>query len=147
MTTRTTIVINDSNIEVVDVGTTIVFGGASTDNTSTIMRTAGAGGINGHRAVAIDVNGLLMHADPTVAESFIGISKNAAVTGDLVAVAVRDSITEPAWAWTPGRPVFFTAGGLLTQTPPTSVCVATVGTALTPTSILIVRLTPIFIGA
>ena len=112
-----------------------------------ISIAAAAGGVSGHRAVSVLSDGTLAHADPNDADHCIGISKNAAVEGDPVSVANRDTISEPTWTWTPGLPVFFIADGVLTQAVPSSVCVAPIGVALTPTSILITRLVPVFIGA
>lgn len=112
-----------------------------------ISIAAAAGGVAGHRAVSVLLDGTLAHADPADADHCIGISRNAASEGDQVSVANRDTLSEPTWTWTPGLPVFFVADGVLTQAIPTSVCVAPIGLALTPTSILITRITPVFIGA
>lgn len=108
---------------------------------------AGSGGVSGHRAVMVLADGTLAHADPALAEAYLGISKNSAIPGDLVSVATRDTIAEPSWTWMPGQPVFFIAGGMLTQSPPNVVCVPCIGTAITPTSILLARTNPVFIGA
>lgn len=108
---------------------------------------AGASGVSGHRGVMVAADGTLAHADPAHADSYVGISTNAAVAGDPVTVATKDTVSEPTWTWTPGLPVFFIADGLLTQTPPTTVCVPPIGTAITPTTILLARINPVFIGA
>lgn len=102
--------------------------------------------ISGHRAVMATPLGA-EHADPANAGAVIGISKHAAAAGDLVGIATQGTLTEPTWAWTPGATVFFVADGLLTQTVPTAVSVMPIGTALTPTSILINPLHAVFLGA
>ena len=108
---------------------------------------AGVGGVGGHRAVMLAPDGTVVHADPANADSYIGISKSAAAGGDQVAIATRDTISEPTWAWQPGMPLFFLTNGTLTQAPPTSTCVPHVGVAITPTTVLLSKLHPIFIGA
>ena len=100
--------------------------------------------ISGHRAVMATPLGA-EHADPANASAVIGISKHAAVAGDLVGIATQNALNEPTWAWTPGAPVFFVADGLLTQAVPTTVAVMPIGTALTPTSILINPLHAVFL--
>lgn len=102
--------------------------------------------ISGHRAVMVTPLGI-EHADPANAGAVIGVSKHAASGGDLVRVATQGSLAEPSWSWTPGATVFFVADGLLTQTVPTAVSVMPIGTALTPTSILINPLHAVFLGA
>lgn len=108
------------------------------------LRLPASTNISGHRAVMATPLGA-EHADPANAGAVIGISKHAAVAGDLVGIAAQGALTEPTWAWTPGAPVFFVADGLLTQTVPTTVAVMPIGTALTPTSILINPLHAVFL--
>lgn len=107
---------------------------------------AGPAGVSGHRAVMVAADGTLAHANPALADSYVGISMNAAVTSDLVTVATKDTVSEPTWTWTPGLPVFFIADGLLTQAPPTAVCVPVIGTAISPTTLLLGRTNPVFLG-
>lgn len=101
-------------------------------------------GISGHRAVMATPDGAV-HADPAKAWAAIGISRHAAVAGELVGIATQGALNEPTWAWTPGDTVFFIADGLLTQTVPAAVSVMPIGTALTPTSILINPLHAVFL--
>lgn len=108
---------------------------------------AGASGILGNRAVMLASNGTLNHVDPAFADAFVGISKNSAVAGDLVSVATRDTVSEPTWTWTPGLPVFAGDDGVLTQTPPVTVCVAHIGVAINPTTLLLSKTQPVFLGA
>lgn len=108
---------------------------------------AGPSGISGHRAVMLAADGTLNHTDPAYADSFVGISKNAAAAGDLVSVATRDTVSEPTWTWIPGSPVFAGVDGTLTQVPPATVCVAHIGVAITPTTLLLSKTQPVFIGA
>lgn len=108
---------------------------------------AGVDGVLAHHAVMLAPDGTLSHMDPALADSFVGVSKNAAVAGDPVVVATRDTVSEPTWTWSPGLPVFAGVGGALTQTPPTTVCVAHIGVAITPTTLLLSKTQPVFIGA
>ncbi|MDD2711285.1 MAG: hypothetical protein PHU77_00055 [Simplicispira sp.] len=108
------------------------------------LRLVARTNISGHRAVMATPLGA-EHADPANAGAVIGVSKHAAVAGDLVGIATLSTLTEPTWTWTPGATVFFVADGLLTQTVPTAVSVMPIGTALTPTSLLINPLHAVFI--
>ena len=101
--------------------------------------------ISGHRAVMATPLGA-EHAAPAQAHAVVGVSTHAAVAGDSVRIACDGALTEPSWAWTPGATVFFVADGLLTQAVPTAVSVMPIGTALTPTTILINPLHAVFLG-
>jgi hypothetical protein len=108
---------------------------------------AGPVGVSGHRAIMVAEDGSATHADPAHATSFIGISKHAAAAEQPVDVAMRDTLTESSWAWVPGQPVYFVADGVLTQTIPVDIAVTPIGVAVSATSILISRDSPVFLGA
>lgn len=107
---------------------------------------AGQDGISGHRAVMVTADGDVGHADPAFARAYVGISKHAAVAGAPVAIALRDTLTEPSWSWVPGKTLYFAAGGVLTQTVPTDTAVTPVGLAISATTILISRDNPVFLS-
>lgn len=108
---------------------------------------AGADGVSGHRALVTNPDGTVAHATLALADSYVGVSQGATAPGDAVSVAHQGQITEPTWVWTPGLPVFFGDGGVLTQSPPTTICVAHIGVAILPTTILLSKTQPVFIGA
>lgn len=108
---------------------------------------AGPAGVSGHRAVMVSADGTATHADPADARAYIGISTHAAVAGAPVTIAIRDTLNEASWSWVPGKTIYFTADGMLTQTVPTTAAVTPIGVALSTTSILISRDNPVFLGA
>ena len=109
--------------------------------------TAGPAGVSGHRAVMVATDGTAVHADPADARSYIGISTHAAAPGAPVTVALRDTLTEASWTWVPGKTIYFTTDGLLTQTVPVATAVTPIGVAISATSVLISRDNPVFLGA
>ena len=68
-------------------------------------------GIAGSIAYASNAN--LSHAGKV-----IGISVNAATTGQLVDIHESGEITDSSWTWTIDQPVYLGTNGLMTQTPP-----------------------------
>ncbi|MBL8895093.1 MAG: DUF2190 family protein [Rhizobiales bacterium] len=90
--------------------------GPASDTTMTLP--AGAA-VSGHRVIAWE-NGEARHADPTVltdSRRVIGVSLNAALTGDPVTVRQSGLVVDTSLALTPGWPVYLGANGALTQTP------------------------------
>ena len=54
-----------------------------------------------------------------LAKSYVaGVTNNAANTGDSMTVVTKGPMSDSNWSWTPGLPLFVTATGTLTQTPP-----------------------------
>lgn len=102
--------------------------------------------LSGHRAIAVLPNGTAGYAEPDEAGAYIGVSTHAALEGAPVTVALRDTITESSWSWQPGQPVYFAPSGVLTQTVPTTVALTRIGVAISPTTLLLQRETPIFFG-
>jgi hypothetical protein len=104
---------------------------------STITRTAGEA-IGGHRAVSVDTGGGALYANPSVADLRVpaGVSNGAAASGQAVTVQTGGVMVEGSWAWVPG-PIYLAAGGLLTQSTPTSGAIVIVGHATGPTSMRI----------
>lgn len=68
----------------------------------------------------------------------MGVTLNAATTGNPVRISRLHMFTESAWSWAPGRIYCTTTGGALTQAVPASPsAVVEVGRALTPTTVLV----------
>lgn len=109
-------------------------GGASVE---TLKNASGA--VGGLRAVyAVDLN-TVAHASASVllqAQTVIGVSKGAAVSGDPVQVVQLGEIVDPSWSWSDG-PVYLGENGLLTQTPPASGQHLQIGVATAPTNLYV----------
>lgn len=116
-----------------------------------IRLTAGAA-LGGHRIVIIDQDSRAQYAssmDVSHALKIIGLTRGAAVEGDMVAVQRAGRITESSWNWAPGQPVFLGDNGLLTQVPPslpTSLFSLIVGFPIAPTSLFLSLREPILLG-
>lgn len=83
------------------------------------------------------VNGVAHPADPTNTTdmtSQLAITTQAALAGQNVVCATQLSLTESAWAWTPGR-VYLGAPGALTQTPGATGAILEVGRAVSATTV------------
>lgn len=77
--------------------------------------------VSGHKAVVLTSAGIL-HADPTLSahnNAVVGISLNAAVSGDPVKYRSFGEIEHSGWTFSPGSDIFIGAAGALTQTVPT----------------------------
>lgn len=88
---------------------------------SLIERVAGID-ISGHRFVSLDEQGRAVYASNTNladATRLVGLTTNAAVEGDVVALQIYDDITEPSWNWELNKPLYLGADGHLTQVQPT----------------------------
>lgn len=48
----------------------------------------------------------------------IGVSEHAAADGGLVAVRHYGELSDPAWSWTPGQPIYLGSNGVMIQTVP-----------------------------
>jgi len=101
--------------------------------------------LSGHRAIQVQTDGTAIYAEPESAWAYVGISTHSAEAGAQVTVALRDTITELTWSWVPGKPVYYGPSGILTQTVPDAVALTCIGLAITPTSLLIQRDTPVFL--
>lgn len=112
-----------------------------------VVLQAGQNPVSGHRAIMVLPDGTAAHAEPAEAGAFFGISAHAALPGEPITVAMRDTITESSWAWVPGQPIYFVANGVLTQAVPTETAVTPIGVAISATTVLISRDAPVFLGA
>lgn len=95
--------------------------------------------LGGHRVVRADRPGAVALADASVldhAGRLVGLTLAAAEAGRPINVRAGGPVEEPSWRLTPG-PVFLGAEGALTQVAPTQGFICQVGTALTPTRMLV----------
>lgn len=108
----------------------------------TVTATAN-GALSGHRAVGVS-GGQASYADATTQPNVTGITQGAASNGASVVVQTTGELVEPSWNWSNG-PVYLASNGLLTQAPPSSGALVEVGTALSPTKLLIRIQSPIYL--
>ncbi|WP_416406541.1 DUF2190 family protein [Paracidovorax citrulli] len=69
--------------------------------------------------------------------SLLGVTLTAADAGQPIDVQRSGAITDSAWSWTPGQRVYLGLGGALTGTPPAAGFDVLIGTALSPTRLLL----------
>lgn len=94
-------------------------GGASNEQVAYVAAET----LSGHVAVALDDDGELIKADNTETSHMgrvIGVTTQAISIGATGYVQTYGSLTEPTWTWTMGSPVYLSAVGALTQTPPST---------------------------
>lgn len=98
-----------------------------------------ANDISGHKAIAVKNDGLAYYADAnTITTSgVLGISTNAALAGDIVRVQCSGALTHSGWSFVPGKPVFVSSNGSLTQNVSGSAYVSIIGTAISATTLII----------
>lgn len=108
------------------------------------LRLITANNVFGHRALMFDQAGHVLHANPMLPRfAFAGVSTQAAVAGDSVAVSMSGVVVEPSWSWQPDEPLFVGLDGLLTQAPPTNGVAQQIAVAINDTSILVQPYSPI----
>ena len=97
--------------------------------------------INGHRVLAVDDDGKVLHADNTILwhrHNILGISKQAVSAGNQVEIAIEgDELTETSWNWDTQLPIYLSTDGLLTQTIPSNGFIVIVAETITSTTIRI----------
>lgn len=116
----------------------------------TVERVA-ASAIGGHRLVCL-IADTLVYASPANlghVNRLIGLTMNAAGTGDLVVIRISGEITEPSWVWAVDQPIYLGANGFLTQVAPTKSTAAytqVIGFAVTADRIFIHLSSPIILS-
>jgi len=113
---------------------------------SNVMEYVADGALGGHRIVRATTAGKVGYVDPSdpdQAHAALGLTTGAVADGALASVQFAGPISEPSWAWAPNLPVFVGAAGVPTQTPPSSGFHATVGVAVSATSMVIQLKSPI----
>jgi len=97
--------------------------------------------IGGHRVVYADDNGYPQYASSLVsAHAFriLGLSVNAAGTGELLNIANTQEVVESSWSWDVTKPLWLDVNGLMTQTPPVGgVFSLVIAIPITPTKIFV----------
>ncbi len=138
------LVIDQERVEVIAAGAQ----GPAGKDASSIQTETAAMVINGHRAVSLDANGLVVLTDPSnrnLARNVAGISLNAANAGEPVDIQCTGQITFSGWSWTPGLSVFVAPNGALTQTRPMSGARIRIGAATSAIEIVLNVQEPIFL--
>lgn len=118
--------------------------GASSGN-----RQADAGApVSGHRVLVQLDDGTVIHADaatPDHVQRVVGVSTNAAIVGDPVAIVGDGPVSDNSLSFTPGLPVFLGLNGAMTQTPPADpAAIIQVGAALAADTINVRISRPIY---
>lgn len=113
---RHVVVVEDEQRSV-SVGSPGPQGAPGQSGTSALVQTA-ATDLGGHRVLRTTGAGIVGYAsnsDPLHGDDTIGMSANAAMAGQEVTVVTAGAVSFNGWAWTPGKPVYLAADGLLTQ--------------------------------
>lgn len=111
-----------------------------------ISATAGQD-LGGQRVVMIN-NGQAFYCDASDTEHIgysIGITATSASNGSSVLVQILGEIREPSWSFSPGM-VWLGTNGALTQTPPSSGVLQSVGRAIDPATLQIDFSTQLLLG-
>lgn len=101
--------------------------------------------LSGHRVLKITPNGADYASSAVVSDaaSVIGISVDAADTGQPIRVQTDGELSEPSWTWTVGQLIYNGVDGVLTQESTSSGYSLVVGVAIETTTILISMKQPI----
>jgi len=104
--------------------------------------------IPGHKVVSASGGGAFKASSTNAGniQGAVGISLNAAATGETVNIATSGRVDEPSWSWPVGKPIFLGTDGALVVTPPTTGYLLRVGISLAPTALLVQLTAPIFLG-
>ena len=114
-------------------------GPAGPSGTSVFDLNADASNISAFTAVAVQ-NGALVAGDSSNTQLFgaiAGVATNSAQSGMSVAVQASGLLSYNGWNWTLGQPVFVGAGGILTQTAPTTGFAQVAGYPVSATELLV----------
>jgi hypothetical protein len=124
MSTPEVIITSEDGYDVIEVVAQGPAGPAGTDgaqgNPGASEYYIAAQNVGGHAVVTLDANGEVILADAsTPGHQFaIGLTKNAAITGDTVVTQVTGRVEHLGWTFAPDAPVFLGLNGALTQTVP-----------------------------
>jgi hypothetical protein len=107
-----------------------------------------ASDLSGHRGIAA-MGGQAVYASNQVlahADSVLGITESAVVSGGTAEIFNHRLITESSWDWTPNQPVWLGPNGLLTQilSVASGIYLLQVGVAISPTQLYVNIHRPIF---
>lgn len=118
--------------------TTVGMQGPPGPSTAEFGATA-IGAVSALRCVSSQGSGVAL-TDPASVQSLAliaGIAITAAADGGLVTIRRTGQVSDAAWAWTPGLPVFSGPSGILTQVPPGTVATRQIGAAVSATTLQI----------
>lgn len=96
--------------------------------------------LSGHRVVRAGPAETLLYAScltPGDAIAVLGVTAGAAEADALATVVASGDMTEPSWAWSPGKPVWLGPAGALVQPQPAAGDLRQIGIAITPTRIAV----------
>ena len=105
--------------------------------------------LSGHRVVCTNNIGRVIYADSgisTTADRIVGITTSASLNGTVAEVQMVGVLEEPSWNWDVTIPLYIGVNGYITQTPPSSGYLYSIGFAMTPTKIFINKQPPIILG-
>lgn len=108
-----------------------------------IISVPTAGSVTAYTAVAINAVGQAIAPDNTVIADGLGIFGIATTAGATSGVSINVQaiglVSNSAWTWTPGEPIWIGNGGVLTQTNPTGagIWVKKAGVAISATDMYI----------
>lgn len=102
--------------------------------------------LSGHRVVVVTAAGAVYAepGNPAHADAVLGLTTGAALAGAEATILTSGELTEPSWSWTPGQPLYVSAGGMLTHAPPSSGWVQIVALAVAPTRLVLTQRQTIF---
>lgn len=123
-------------------------GPPGTGGTSSDLSIVAAIVLGGHRIVVPDSNGKAIYADNTIsshANKVLGMTTGAVAEGGTATVKTVGEITEVSWSWTLDTPVWLSANGLMTQTPPTTGFSLIIGFPISETKLFLDLREPIFL--
>ena len=112
------------------------------------VQLTAAQALGGHRAVRVRA-GQADYADCRevgAPHALLGVTTAAVSAGQAATIQQSGVMTEPAWRWQPGRPVFLGEQGALTQTAPASGVISVVGVALSAQSVALGLRAPIVLS-
>lgn len=121
------------------------------EESSSVVDEGGIAGetVGTNRVIICDVDGKYYHADSSDIShvgKVIGISKNATLTDEDIDLITSGSLEDQAFTFNPGQSVFFDTQGALTQTPPSVGFIQVVGTAVSPTKVLVGIKSPVILA-
>lgn len=84
-------------------------------------------------------------ADPSAYDTsnVAGVVVDAIADGSAGTIIQSGVLTDSSWSWIPGEPLFLSASGIITQTPPTTGYSVIVGTAINATTMQVKLDTPL----
>lgn len=132
--------VTDNGVNFTVVPTPINFvvdkGNVTYNITSPTTQITAAENLGGHRVVTVE--GYYASKD-TASDKFkvLGITTGAVSIGATATVTTYGEITDSAWAWTVGSPIFLNTNGTLTQTPITSGFSLIIGKPMSATSMFV----------